>query len=1279
MQKRLLLIALAFLSVVSANAQLKNKNQQVTVTDEWNDIDVFEQNKLYPRTNVIPYANENAIEGLKYAESPYYYSLNGEWRCDMVSNADARPNVEQKGFDFAPWGKVNVPGCEWMIKGAQVKSLTLKDAKGVSSKNNAVATYYREFEVPLSWKSFEAYLQLQAKSAYYIWVNQEYVGYSEDSRAISEFNITKHLKLGKVNNIVIQVFGTSDGSLLETAFARGFNGITGNVGIMLKNTINMQDYTLHADYNGQNKMATFAVDVNVANALKKGQVYVEAEIWTPQGKQLDKMGKWIVFDKKSEVATSFERSFGNVLPWSAETPNLYTVVFRLRNEKMELIETTGTRFGFRTVEVKDGRLMLNGSPITLRGVVYANYESLAGSTSSHEKIKNDLRLMKQNNINAVRTSVYSPADPYFYEMCDAYGLYVVCDANLMPLSNSAKAVATDKAYIDQFIVRAQNMYERYKNHSSIIGWSLGNSADNGICMENAYRVLKQKDQMRPVFFSGAEYSDNTDIITPKNLTVDDLKAFAVKKQTRPLILSSFGSTQGNNFGGLEPLWAMVRSNSALQGGFVSNWAPVLRTDALTGNEELVAGCVLADGTETPFLSELRNIYRPFNVKLVAISQDAAEFNISNYADFLKLNDYILEYNIFSNLKTRIIEGEVNVDLKPGDSKNFKLKVPKLTLYAGEELFIRFTIKQRTATEAVPRSTELGTFEFALPMHEVARQPLPSYGREELFVKADGDRVQIFNNNLEMWYNAATAEVVSYKVNDEELLKSPLRMNFWRVPTDNDKVDRNAAKLWHSLQPDQMVRTVVASNYRQIDKYTVGIDVMLRYSDRSGNTLFDVKQSMEVLYTGDLLIDNEVVTSEHVKTLPKVGVQLEVPSTLDTVNWFGWDKETYSDRSMCGITGTFKKATKDMFFLYDRPQEAGNRGNVHWLSLTNGRVGLFVDMIDTIFNFSVYPYNDKQLGAAAGKSELKQQNYYTLNLDYKQAGIGSSLAGIDVADEHLVSGRKFHFLMHLRGYDMEEYDPQDFRRVSYPEISSSVLPMPIIAKDRERFDGPMTITLSTETPKAEIRYTVDGSTPTESSPLYKKPFTINASTIVKAKAFKAGATSSFVSIQRFNYDYVVSTKFDSKPNTPYNLNPDVALSDGETGDVTDLSRGWLGFSGSDLSVVFELGKSIELQNVEVNFAHVPDAWAFAPTKVYVMVSSDGQEFSEPIQAKIKYDPAEESMNMSQLQSMNIEINRPNVRYVKLVAKNLGKIPSWHKAKGLKPWIMVDEVRLNEVIH
>ncbi len=1290
MLKKILTIALSLLVCGACFAQFGGKNKSKSaapVKEEWNDVEIFEQNKRYPRANVIPYGNENDIEKNRYTVSPYYVSLNGEWRMDLQTNYSCRPaDVEQKSFSAEGWRTVKVPEAVWHDGKSVVASAKLKSNVELLGDKNNVATYYREFDVPKSWKDYKAYLNLQAKSAYYVWVNHEYVGFSEDSRDISEFELTKHLQLGKKNNIIIQALGVSDGSLLESNYARTFNGITSDVFITLKPLANIMDYAVLADYNAVSKMGSISLDLDIFNASKKGQYYVEMEIWTPQGKQLDKMGRWTVFDKKNEVSMKLERDLGAVLPWSAETPNLYTLVIRLRNEKMELVETVGARFGFRTIEMKNGQLIVNGTPITLCGVTYAYYDYDNGGIPSRERVRQDLQLMKQNNVNAVRTTLYSPAAPYFYEMCDEYGLYVVCDGNLQPYSTQSKAVATDKEFVNLFVARMQNMYERLKNHPSIIMWSLGNTADNGICMENAYRTLKQKDPTRPVLFSGAAYSENTDIIAPVNIDFDDLKLFAAKAQTRPLIMAGFGSTKGNSYGSLEPMWQLVRRYGSLQGGFATCWNPADYFDVATQTDSYVSGFVTKERTPSPYLAELRNLYRPFDVTMVNRSPDAAEFNVSNYLSFLTLNDYVLEYNIFSNLKSRIIEGEVSVALKPGESKNFKLKLPALTLYAGEELFIRFTIRQRSQCEAVPKGTELGVVEFPLPMKEVKKESMADYDREELYVvkadeaksNSDGGVIQVFNDNIEMWYDLDNANIIAYKFRDRDLLLSSPVVNFWRAATDNDRVDKNALRLWQNVGPNNMQRHVVATNHRKLDAYTVCIDAMLRYTNLDGVALFDMKQTIAILHTGDVLIDNEIVASEQIRTLPKVGLQMCLPKTLDTVRWFGLDKETYSDRRSAGIAGTYKKPVRDLFFRYDKPQESGNRAGVRWVSVQDGNIGFYADLLDTNFNFSIYPYTDLQLFETHSGSALIEKDFWTFNVDYRQSGVGSAMAGIEIADKDLVADKRYHFRLHLRAYDLTEYNPYDFCRVAYPEIASSVLPMPAIRKDRDRFDAPMTITLASETPKADIRYTLDGSTPTANSPLYKKPFVIKGSTYVKAKTFKKDATPSFTAIKRFNFDYIVKATFANKPNTPYNYNQETILFDGETGEVSELSRGWLGFSGSDLDVVLELSKAIELQNVVVHFAHVPDAWAFAPTAVMAYVSTDGVNYSPAINARIKYAPGEESMNSPQLQTVTIEIDQPDVKYVRLVARSLSRIPSWHKAKGLKPWIMVDEVELNEVI-
>ncbi len=1271
-----------------AFAQTKKASDKMSPqTDEWHDPEVFEQNKLYPRVNVVPYGNENDIEKGKYKLSPYYISLNGQWQMRLEKRYANRPtDMEQKEFSTQGWSMVTVPSAVWFEGQKMVMAPKLRNG-ALDEENNYVATYYKEFDMPKNMKELNAYLHLQAKSACYVWVNHEYVGYSEDSRDVSEFDLTKHILPGKTNNIIVQVVSNSDGSLLENAYARHFNGITSDVYIVLKPKVSIIDYKIQAGYVPSNGMGTLKVDVDLFNEYRKGQYYVELEVWDPRGRQVDKIGRWTVFDKKNEVILNFDREMGAVQAWSDETPNRYTIVLRLRDKKMQLLETVGSRFGFRTVEMKNGRLQVNGTPVTLRGTIYAYYDYDNNGIPTEERMRQDLQLMKQHNINAVRTTLYSPADERFYELCDEYGLYVCCDANIQPYSTRALAVATDKEYINLFVARTQNMYERLKNHPSIILWSLGNTRDNGVCMERAYRTLKQKDSTRPVLFSGADYSENTDIIAPVNIDYDDLKLFAAQSQTRPMIMASFGSTKGNSYGSIEPLWKLVRRSPSLQGGFASYWNPADYYNEGMQSDAHTTGLVTRDRKCSPYLAELRNIYRPFEVQMVNISPDAAEFNVTNYLSFLELNDYILEYNIFSNLKSRIIEGEVSVDLKPGESKNFKLKIPALTLYAGEELFIRFTVRQRRDTEVVPKGTELGIVEFPLPMKGVAKASLSEYDREELFVvkasseQATGENgvVQVYNDNIELWFDLDKADIIAYKFRDRDMLLSTPQVNFWRAVTDNDRVDKNAMRLWQQLTPDNLHRQVVATNCRSIDKFTVGIDAMLRYTNADGAVLFDVKQSIAVLHTGDVLIDYEIVSSELVSTLPKVGLQMCLPKTLDSVRWFGLDKETYSDRRSSGVAGTYQCASRDLFFKYEKPQESGNRTGVRWVSVQDGKNALYVDLLDTLFNFSIYPFTDVQLYETSTASVLREQDFWTFNVDYRQAGIGSALAGTELSDKDIITDKKFHFRMHLRAYDLEEYNPYDFVRVAYPEIASSVLPMPVISKNRDRFDAPMTITITDAEPNVEIRYTTDGTTPTENSPLYKKPFVIKGSTFVKAKAFKKDATPSFTTIQRFNFDYIIKATYANKPNTPYNFEPETILFDAETGEISELSRGWLGFSGNDLDVVFDLSQSIELQSVVASFAHVPDAWAFAPTALQVYVSSDGEHYSSAINAKIKYAPAEESMNSPQRQTIIVDVNQSDVKYVRLVAKNLGRIPSWHKAKGLRPWIMVDEVILNEVIH
>lgn len=1214
--KRSLVVFLCMLCVVASVQAQRKKSSEPIAEPAWLNVEAASENTVYPRVNVVPYANENGIEKWQYEQSPFYISLDEGMTRQTTGHATVLHN------DALP-----------------------KDG-------GAQSIYKREFYAARDWKNYDIFLHVRASATYEVFVNGTRVGFSQDSRLYSEFNVTPFVKNDAKNTLEIRTYGTSAASLLEMNAAQDEGGLKGSVYITLKNPVSVQDYTLATDYTPASRAARFNMSLQVTNPKKKGQYYIEVELWNPKGKTYEKMGKWTVFDKKNKNTVTIDREFMGVEPWSAETPNLYTAVIRLRDKDMNVLETVGTRFGFRSVAMSDGVLKVNGQSVKLRGMTYS------AGMADKERMSNDLRTMKQHNVNAIRTAFNSPADECFYELCDEYGFYVLCDANLMPLSDKNKAVATDPDYEELFAWRMENMYEQLKNHTSIVAWSLGRGQDNGVCMEAAYRTLRQKDMTRPVVFGGAMYGDNTDIIALSATGIDDLKAYAAKKSTRPLVLMSYGSAQGNNFGGMEPLWKTIRGNRSLQGGFFSNWSPVTYYDQATGTSATLPGMCKADGTPKPYLSELRNLYRPFDVKLVRISQDAAEFAVSNLLDFLTLNDYTLDYTIFTNLKPRIIEGEVSVDLKPGETKNFKLKVPQLTLYAGEELWIRFTARQRMDSPAVPARTELGSMECPLPMKEVRREPQPEYSKTELHADTANGVLHMYNENIDVRYQMQTAEIVSYSHNGKELLQGSPSLSFWREATDNDLEDRNGSRQWQHLNPAAMHRNVIATNYRQLDASTVAVDAMMRYADQQGALLFDVKQSLVLTSSGDVLMDNEVVASENVHALPRVGLTVPLSAAFDTVQWMGLDKETYRDRRQGGKMGTYSQAIAAMTFLYERSQEAGNRADVRWMAVTQPDEGLFIDLLDTLFNISF--------------------DGHLLHVDYRQGAIGSATAGIPIAEEDLITGKKHHFRVHLRAYDPTDYAPQDFRRVLYPEVKSTVLPMPVISKDRDRFDAPMLITLSSETPKAELHYTLDGTVPTQSSPLYKKPFSIDASTVVKARAFLKGSTPSFTATQRYNYDYITSATFVNSASTPYNFNQETILFDAETGDVNDLSRGWLGFSGKDLDVTLTLGKAISLQDVEMHFAHAPNAWAFAPMQVLVSVSSDGKNFTEPIAAKIKYDPSNEAMNNAQQVTIRVDVEQANVRYVRVVARALEKIPSWHKAKGLKPWVLVDEITLNETI-
>jgi hypothetical protein len=548
----------------------------------------------------------------------------------------------------------------------------------------------------------------------------------------------------------------------------------------------------------------------------------------------------------------------------------------------------------------------------------------------------------------------------------------------------------------------------------------------------------------------------------------------------------------------------------------------------------------------------------------------------------------------------------------------------------------------------------------LPSDNSPRQELVLSGSQPLAIERDTlHHIIISNDNLTLCFDDSLGTISSLSYRGTSLVPKPMQLNFMRTPSPNDNLDPNGLRQWQRIGLDRLKGEVLATNVHKIDNYSVGIDVLLRYGSDKVSDLFDVRQTYLVLATGDVLLSNDITVSEQAKSIARIGLGIPFRG-LDTVEWFGRNIESYIDRHAAGRIAQQSLPASEMTYRYpgDDPQHSGNRTEVRWLSLRNGTVGLYADLIDTLCQFSV---NDS-----------------ILNVDFANTGVGGASANMNLDESKLVKDHRYHFVLHLRPYDCMEYNAQDFRRIIYPKVESAIIEMPVITKSRDRFDGPMQITIKCPTPKTEIRYTLDGSVPTEKSTLYNKPFTIQGSTVVRARAFKKGESPSFVATEQFTFDYIVACTFAHKPNTPYNKNAASALFDGEEGDVNDLSHGWLGFSGHDVEATLQLGKPIDLSRVQLRFAHVPDAWVFAPAVVGVQVSTDGTNFSDTIHAAVTYNPADQAMNTTQLQLLTIPVNRTNIRFVRIIAKPLRRIPAWHRAKGLNPWIMMDEVVIEEVI-
>lgn len=1052
---------------------------------------------LPARANIAAYDDENGILKSAYRNSPYYMELDEPW--------------EQRQTDSS-------------------------------------VLYTCQLNVEKVWKDYRVFLNVRCGRSCRILLNGKEVGYADDSRHWNEFFLSPFFKYGKNNTLTVEALNHSQGSLLEwEAFPVGLNGTPY---LLFKTDPNIADYSFVADYDASTATGSISLDAAIFNSRGKGKYYLEVEIWDPRGHNYDRLGRWVVFNKKEIASVEIGRSWNDASPWSAESPMLYTAVLRLRSEDMEEIETVGLRFGFRRIEISEGLLQLNGKPLTIKGVVY----DAGSSEPSKELMRQELLMMKHNNINAVRTAGHSPLAPVFYELCDSIGLYVVCDANLLPLSTQHRVVATDKGFLPLFLRRVENLYGKYKNHSSIVAWSLGNSKDNALCMNAAYKRLKALDKTRPVLFAGAGQSPSTDVVALLKPSDKELRQLLGKPSDRPfLMISSVGK---ENFTHLEDLWTAVETYRNLQGGFVDAWP-----------------------LPEAMLSDLKNLYSPFDVHLSKITRDDVEFNIYNRNDFADFSQYVLEYTLFTNLRSNISAGDLPVAISAGGVEGVKLPIPPVTLAQGEELFIRFDLamRQKLGSRTSPRQIGIRVIPLQQMVTKETVGSLPSIASELQTSNKEFPQLSLLFSGHEDW----------------------------RTDT-------------------------LGHNVRHLDGRTLCHDYMLRYSTPQGVEICDVRLTIAQFASGDILFDYTFAPVESGTRL-SLRPMIVLRQNADSITWYGLDRDVVFATRHSGLPATVTAPFAPM-----------HRQQVRWCALERGGERLFISVVDQQCDLDVSLQPSEVLRLTPYNSRLKSNHS--------------------------------HLCLHLRSY--RTGNPSDFYAMRMPDMQGNILEPPIISADASRFISPLTVTLQSSNPQAVIRYTLNGSEPDESSLLYSTPFTLTSTTVVKARQYAPDMPPSFTATRKFNYDYIVSTTFSRKASNPFNVGVDTLLFDGQTATVADLTQGWAGFSGGSLTATVQLSKPITVDNIILRYAHAPDNWAFVPEQITLLFSSDGQNYSDTIQYQSPFSPDDQDHRDPQVVEIKIPVLKQDVKYIQIISHSLPAIPAWHRAKGLKPWILMDEIVVSE---
>ena len=978
----------------------------------WQNVNINQQNREPRRANFFAFENLEKAQSFDKKKSANYLSMEGMWKFNFVKDHNKRPaNFFALKYDDSQWKDFPVPGL-FELNGygdATYKNIGYAWATQfapnppyISELNNYTGSYRRTFELPKNWKGKDVYFHVgSATSNLTLWVNGKYVGYSEDSKVAAEFNISKYLKPGK-NLIAMQVMRWCDGSYFEDQDFWRFTGIAREVYLYARPKLHAADIRLNAalENNYQDGVLNYKV------SLKGGKTDVAITLCDKDGKQI-----------AQATGAQGVIKVPKVNAWTAETPYLYKAYITLKN-KQGAAEVIPQKVGFRNVEIKNAQLLVNGQPVLVKGADRHEMDPDGGYVVSLERMIQDIKIMKQLNINAVRTSHY-PCDPRWYDLCDEYGIYITAEANLEShgMGYEEKSLAKFPEYIVPHIERNEGNVKPLINHPSVIVWSLGNECGYGVNFEKAYDWVKACDPTRPAQYERGGYDSKTDIYCPMYIGYEESERYCKGNGTKPYIQCEYAHAMGNSEGGFKEYWDLIRKYPKYQGGYIWDFVDQGLRDKspVTGKEIFTYGgdygrypgsdynfncngIIAPNRRLNPHAYEIQYVLQ--NVWIKDFDAENGSFNVYNENFFKNIDDLSLTATLFANgVKLTTVAIPDTKGIAPQATKLVKSEALKSAIekaeaeHATEEITINFAFASDGSQPLVDKGQVMARQQIVLNGYEFDKVDTPANTGSKIEVEETNSYVKVSAERMSVTIGKKTGMIDYLDVDGEPMLKfrESMTPEFWRAPTDND--------YGASLQKKMRVWKNPQMNLKSFDKSESKDSVVLTANFEMPEVKAELMLRYRINAAGEVAVTEKMTTDKEAKVadLFRYGMQLQMPASFSKLEYYGrGPEENYIDRHSSSFIGKYEANVKDEYYPYVRPQESGNHTDIRYFSIFNPTTGKGITFEGYApMECSAIPYLVEDLDAGIEKEhawgqhsgDLVEKGLVQLHIQQRQFGLG----------------------------------------------------------------------------------------------------------------------------------------------------------------------------------------------------------------------------------------------------------------------------------------------------